>query len=413
MKGTITAKEFHTVKVIPHLENETGEYDYAPTYEVRIDKGGKEESSTARRICLEWPPIEIIEKIEAIGAFGHPYVSDFVDISHIVNLCRRDIRDAYRILRQLDGSGSVVFEVTAVYLLTSQLIQYHPLKEKGNTMAGVTFTEKELGFIDECAIDKKGVLVEMPANPFPSLYRKGVIAKKGDALTVTKDFRDMFCLDGQVVHIDLTKTEGEPEDGDKKFKYGETGDVIIGDAPVDYAGFRQAIAANLRDRRTKGIDEFQLIDKAVQVYDAAREVRAANGDEGTRSEHTTVGSRKHWRYALADVVSAFFGVGTAVDKREIVFTGDLYMAGAAELVFEYLFKIGNRRAQRSYDERLFAGEPTVGVYAEKAAEFMAEVEKRLQHEGTSIEVDGEVVGEVVVDLDHVDDIECGEVTDDR
>lgn len=279
-------------------------------------------------------------------------------------------------------------------------------------MAEVTFTEKELGFIDECAIDKKGVLVEMPANPLPSLYRKGVIAKKGDALTVTKDFRDMFCLDGRVVHIDLTKAEGEPEDGGKKFKYGETGDVIIEDAPVDYAGFRQAIAANLSDRRTKGIDEFQLIDKALQVYDAAREARAANGDEGTRSEHTTIGSRRHWRYALADAVAAFFGVGMEVDKREIVFTGDLYMAGAAELTFEYLFKIGNRRAQRHCDELMFSGKSTVGVYAEKAAEFMAEVEKRLRHEGTSIEVDGEVVGEVVVDLDHVDDIEYGaEVAD--
>lgn len=271
-------------------------------------------------------------------------------------------------------------------------------------MAEVTFTEKELGFINECAIDKKGVLVEMPANPFPSLYRKGVITKKGDDLTVTKDFRDMFCLADQVVHIDLTKTDGGPEDGTKKFKYGETGDVIIEDAPADYAGFRQAIAANLRDRRTKGIDEFQLIDKAVQVYDAAREARAANGDEGTRSEHTTIGSRWHWRYALADAVAAFFGVSMEVDKREIVFTGDLYMAGAAELTFEYLFKIGNRRAQRYCDELLFSGKSTVGVYAEKAAEFMAEVEKRLQHEGTSIEVDGEVVGEVVVDLDHVEEI---------
>lgn len=274
-------------------------------------------------------------------------------------------------------------------------------------MAGVTFTEKELGFIDECAIDKKGVLVDMPANPFPSLYRKGVIAKKGNDLTVAKGFRGMFCLADRVVHIDLTKAEGEPEGGNKKFKYGETGDVIIEDAPADYAGFRQAIAANLRDRRTKGVDELQLVDKAVQVYDAAREARAANGYEGTRSEHTTVGSRKRWRYALADTVSAFFGVGMAVDKHEIVFTGDLYMAGAAELVFEYLFKIGNRRAQRYYDGRLFAGEPTVGVYAEKAAEFMAEVEKRLRHEGADVVVDGEVVGEVVVDLDHVEEITDG------
>lgn len=270
-------------------------------------------------------------------------------------------------------------------------------------MAEVTFTEKELGFINECAIDKKGVLVEMPANPFPSFYRKGVIAKKGDDLTVAKDFRGMFCLADRVVHIDLTKAEGEPGGDGEKFKYGETGDVIIEDTPTDYAGFRQAVAANLNDRRTKGIDEFQLIDKAVQVYGAAREARAANGDEGTRSERTTVGSRKHWRYDLADAVSAFFGVGMEVDKREIVFTGDLYMAGTAELVFEYLFKIGNRRAQRCYDERLFAGEPTVGVYAEKAAEFMAEVGKRLRHEGAEVKVDGEVVGEVVVDLDHVEE----------
>lgn len=273
-------------------------------------------------------------------------------------------------------------------------------------MAEVAFTEKELGFINECAIDKKGVLVEMPANPFPSLYRKGVIAKKGDGPTVTKDFREMFCLAGQAVHIDLTKAEGEPGGDGRKFKYGETGDVIIGDAPVDYAGFRQAVAANLRDRRTKGIDEFQLIDKAVQVYGAAREARAANGDEGTRSEHTTAGSRKHWRYGLADTVSAYFGVGMEVDRHEVVFTGDLYMAGAAELTFEYLFKIGNRRAQRCYDERLFAGEPTAGVYAEKAGEFMAEVERRLRHEGAEVEVDGEVVGKVVVDLDHAEGIGC-------
>lgn len=266
-------------------------------------------------------------------------------------------------------------------------------------MAEVTFTEKELGFINGCTIDKKGVLVETPANPFPSLYRKGVIAKKGDGIIVTKGFRDMFCLDGQVVHIDLTKAEGEPGDSGRRFKYGETGDVIIEDAPVDYACFRQAVAANLRDRRTKGIDEFQLIDKAVQVYDAAREARAANGDEGTRSEHTTIGSRWHWRYALADTVAAFFGVDMDVEEREIVFTGDLYMAGAAELAFEYLFKIGNRRALRCCDELMFSGKSTVGVYAGKAAEFMAEVEKRLRHEGADIEVDGEVVGEVVVDLD--------------
>lgn len=114
-------KEFYTVKVIPHLENETGEDDYVPAYEVRIDKCGNNKSSTARRIRLDWPPIEIIEKIEAIGAFGCPYVSDFVDISCIVNLCRLDRLDAHRILRQLDDSGSVVFDVTAVYLLSRSI----------------------------------------------------------------------------------------------------------------------------------------------------------------------------------------------------------------------------------------------------------------------------------------------------
>lgn len=39
------AKEFYTVEVISHLENETGEYDYVPTFEVRINKGGKEKPS--------------------------------------------------------------------------------------------------------------------------------------------------------------------------------------------------------------------------------------------------------------------------------------------------------------------------------------------------------------------------------
>lgn len=36
------AEESYTVDVISHLENETGEYDYVPTFEVRIDKSGKE-----------------------------------------------------------------------------------------------------------------------------------------------------------------------------------------------------------------------------------------------------------------------------------------------------------------------------------------------------------------------------------
>ena len=116
------AKEFYTVEVIPHLENETGEYDYVPTFEVRIDKGGNEKSSTARLICPEWQPIDIIEKIDVISdVLRCPYVSDFIDISYIVNLCRLDKLDAHRILKQLDDAGSVVFEVTVIYLLEQSI----------------------------------------------------------------------------------------------------------------------------------------------------------------------------------------------------------------------------------------------------------------------------------------------------
>lgn len=56
-------------------------------------------------MCLEQPSITIIEDIEAISAFSCPYMLD-----------------AYRILKQLDDSGFVVFEVTVAYLLTQSII---------------------------------------------------------------------------------------------------------------------------------------------------------------------------------------------------------------------------------------------------------------------------------------------------
>lgn len=224
-------------------------------------------------------------------------------------------------------------------------------------MAEVTFTEKELGFINECTIDKKGVLVEMPANPFPSLYRKGVIAKKGDALTVTKDFRGMFCLEGQVVHIDLTKAEDEPENGGKKFKYGETGDVIIEDAPVDYADFRQAIAANLRDRRTKGIDEFQLIDKAVQVYDAAREARAATATRApVRSIRQSAAASTGvtiWLIPCRHISASAWKSTSVRSYSPATCTWRVRLNSSSSTVQDRQ----PPRAQRCYDERLFAGEP--------------------------------------------------------
>ena len=306
-------------------------------------------------------------------------------------------------------------------------------------MAEVKFTEKELGFINECTIDKKGAIVEMPANPFPSLYRKGVIEKgKDGSLMVPKEFRDMFYLDSQVVRVTVKpagtmvehvaevrgwqdyvepepepesepvpcpepkkqqakprkKAEREPAKPIVKFKYGETGDVLMPDGvPEEYAAFRQLAAAGLNDHRTKGIDEFVLIEKVAEVKEIAREARAENGSEGDREERTDKGSRKRWRYDLAEAVAAYFGVKCARDGREIVFRGDLYMAGAAELAFEYLYIIGNRRAQRFYDDRLADGEPTVGVYNEKAEEFMGAVRERLQPEPMKVEVDGEVAGE--------------------
>ena len=107
------AKEFYTVEVISHPDDEA--------YEVRIDRGGGGKSSMARCLCLEQPPIAIVEDMEAISAVGCPYVSDLVDISYIVNLCRLDRLDAHRILRQIDDAGSAVFEVTAAYLLSQSI----------------------------------------------------------------------------------------------------------------------------------------------------------------------------------------------------------------------------------------------------------------------------------------------------
>lgn len=290
-------------------------------------------------------------------------------------------------------------------------------------MAEVKFTEKELGFINECTIDRKGAIVEMPANPLPSLYRKGVIEKgKDGSLVVPKEFREMFYLDSQVVKVDLTqepvpepepesepvpcpepkkqrakprkKAEKEPAKPVVRFKYGETGDVLLPDGvPEKYAAFRQLAAAGLNDHRTKGIDELVLIEKVAEVKEIAREARAENGSEGDREERTDKGSRKRWRYDLAEAVAAYFGVKCTRDGREIVFRGDLYMAGAAELAFEYLYIIGNRRAQRFYDELLAAGEPTIGAYNEKAEEFMVAVRERLPPEPMEVEVDGEVAGE--------------------
>ena len=265
-------------------------------------------------------------------------------------------------------------------------------------MAEVKFTEKELGFINECTIDKRGHITQMPANPFPSLYRKGVIKKAKDGHIVAKEFRDMFYLDSQVIDIDLTKPEGEEVEAEAdKVKPEDVGDIIPDkEIPGEYWEFRKFAASGLKDKRTKGTDELQFIAKAEEVYSMAREARAANGSEGMREERTVVGRRKKWRRPLAEVVADYFGVDYRYHHKshEIIFYGDLYMCGACELVFEYLFKIGNRRAQRAYDDALAAGEPTIGRYNDKAEEFLEACRERLKPFLKDIVVDGKVVGEL-------------------
>lgn len=115
------AKEFYTVKVIPHLENETGEHDYAPMYEVQIDNGGKEKSLAAWCIQLEWSPLEIFEMIDKYDGEHYQYISNFTDICQLVRLSRSDVLDFHNILQQLDIFGSVRFEVTVAHLLEQSI----------------------------------------------------------------------------------------------------------------------------------------------------------------------------------------------------------------------------------------------------------------------------------------------------
>lgn len=69
------AKDFHTVKVIPHLENETGEDNHVPTYEVRIDKGGKGRPS--RLLDVRMFQISSASRISSIyaGSIGSTYIA--------------------------------------------------------------------------------------------------------------------------------------------------------------------------------------------------------------------------------------------------------------------------------------------------------------------------------------------------
>lgn len=281
-------------------------------------------------------------------------------------------------------------------------------------MAEVKFTEKELGFINECAIDKKGNLTSMPANPFPSLYRKGVIERRKDRFVVTKEFRDMFHLEDQA--IDLTVPEAKPGAGVETgaSPKRDTAPVDAGgfawpdELPADLAEFRIYLGNILKIGNTKGAeDEFMFIDCIEDVLEFTREVVAKNGEEASSECGTAIGKRKSWRTRLGDMCARYFGVGHQVIDRDTYFDGEGYMASACEFSYKYLFTLGNRIAQRHYDDLLEAGCETRGSYNKKADEFLEEVAKRFQkwtedwqlaHAVIDPET-GHVVGEVTEEYD--------------
>lgn len=277
-------------------------------------------------------------------------------------------------------------------------------------MAEVKFTEKELGFINECTIDKQGNLTNMPANPFPSLYRKGVIEKRKDRFVVAKEFRDMFYLEGQV--IDLTVPEAKPEAGadpEHVTVPAKAGWFAWPDElPADLAEFRVYLGNILTFGSTKCIDdEFTFIDCIEDVLEFTCKVVAENGEEASTECGTAIGKRKSWRIRLGELCAQYFGVGHQVVDRDTYFDGEGYMASACEFSYKYLFKLGNRIAQRHYDDLLEAGGETRGSYNRKADEFLEEVAKRFQkwtdewaeaHTITDPET-GEAIGEITGEYD--------------
>ena len=281
-------------------------------------------------------------------------------------------------------------------------------------MAEVKFTEKELGFIDECTIDKQGNLTSVPASPFPSLYRKGVIEKRKDRFVVAKEFRDMFCLEDRV--IDLTIPEAKPEAGvetDASPKH-DTVPVNVGgfawpdELPADLAEFRVYLGNVLKVGSTKGVDdEFTLIDCIEDVLEFTRKTIAKNGEEASTECGTAIGKRKSWRTRLGEMCAQYFGVGHHVVDRDTYFDGEGYTASACEFSYKYLFTLGNRIAQRYYDDLLEAGCETRGFYNRKAYEFLEEVAKRFRkwsdewaeaHTVVDPET-GEAIGEICEEYD--------------
>lgn len=276
-------------------------------------------------------------------------------------------------------------------------------------MAEVKFTEKELGFINDCVMGEHGVLKEMPARPFPSLYRKGVIEKKGDEFFVGKQFRDMFYTEEQVVDItpDGVVLESDlkpkPEAGPKAKSIVEVynPDVTKANEPFEgYMDLMRDLCDGLDEKRSKDIDECDLIEKVPAIHFKAKRAREAEGDACELEQVSMATKRPLWIRDLAPVVAAYFGVeakrGEGYAKKRAVFVGEGHMAAAARIAFDYLYKIGNRRAQRHYDSLLFGGskDKTHGVYEADARGYIDAAIEIFGHRATDVlDESGEVVGE--------------------
>lgn len=191
----------------------------------------------------------------------------------------------------------------------------------------------------------------------------------------------MFYLESQVV--DLTVPEAKPE---AEAKAGADPEHVKAgwfawpdELPADLAEFRVYLGNILTFGSTKCVDdEFTFIDCIEDVLEFTRKVVAKNGEEASSECGTAIGKRKSWRIPLGELCAQYFGVGHQVIDRDTYFDGEGYMASACEFSYKYLFKLGNRIAQRHYDDLLAAGGETRGSYNKKADEFLEEVTKRFQ-----------------------------------
>lgn len=274
-------------------------------------------------------------------------------------------------------------------------------------MADINLTEKELGFINDCVMGKRGVLKETPGAPFPSLYRKGIIEKKDGGLVVAKQFRDLFYTEEQIVEITPeavvleSDTEPKPVQHHKKpiiavFNPGLT----KANEPFEgYMDLMKDLCDGLDEKVTKGTDEFALIEKVKGIHFKAKRALEAEGEAPVIDQVSTDVKRPMWIKKLAPVVAAYFGVetarGTEEDRKCAVFTGEGHMCAAARAAFDYMYKIGNRRAQRRYDQLLFAETKgdTKGAYDSSANEYVAKAYEVFGlHKTDVVDEDGNVIG---------------------